>query len=109
VEPLPILHDGSEQEQVAPLFCLALQMSSELIAGLGLDRLAAIRTKLSSDPGEKQAEKVIDFGYGRNRALAAAARIPLFDADRGRDSGDEIDVRPGKLLDELPGIGVHRI
>ena len=52
---------------------------------------------------------MIYLGDSRDGAFAAAARVALFDADRGRNARDEIDVRAGHLLGELPGVGVHRI
>jgi hypothetical protein len=52
---------------------------------------------------------MINLGDGGHRAFAAAARLPLFDADRRRNAGDQIHLRPRQLLDELPGIDIHRI
>lgn len=52
---------------------------------------------------------MVNFGDGGDGAFAAAARDALFDADGGWDSGDEIDIRAGHLLDELPGVDVHGI
>src|SRR5439155_10473319 len=51
----------------------------------------------------------IKLGDRRDGALAAAARIALLDADGRGYAGDEVHVRPGHLLDELPRVGVHRI
>ena len=52
---------------------------------------------------------MINLRDGRHRALAAAAAVALLDADRRRNAGDEVHVRPRQLLDELPRIDVHRI
>ena len=52
---------------------------------------------------------MIDLGHRRDGAFAAAARGALLDADRWRQAGDEIDIRPRKLFHELPRVGVHRI
>ena len=41
--------------------------------------------------------------------ITAAARMALFDADGRGNAGDQIHLRPGQLLDELPGIDIHRI
>src|SRR5207247_2269471 len=50
-----------------------------------------------------------DFSNSGDRAFAAAPAGALLDAHGGRDAGDEIDVGPGELLDELAGVSVHRI
>src|ERR1017187_7126484 len=52
---------------------------------------------------------MINLRHGRDGALAAAARIALLDAHGRRNAGDEVNVRPGELLDKLPRIDVHRI
>ncbi len=52
---------------------------------------------------------MINLGDRGDGAFAAAAAGALLDADRGRDASDEIHVGTGHLLDELPGIHVHRI
>lgn len=80
-----------------------------MIPRLGLDRHLAVRAIGGSDTGEEQADEMMDLGHGGHGALAAAARIALLDADGGRNSSDQIHIRPGELLDELPGIGAHGI
>src|SRR5258708_1847797 len=50
-----------------------------------------------------------NFGDCCPRAFAATAASALLDADGGGDAGDQVDVGAGELLDELPGINVHRI
>lgn len=52
---------------------------------------------------------MIDLGDGRHGALAATAGVALLDADRGGDARDQVYLGTGKLLHELPGIGVHGI
>ncbi len=68
-----------------------------------------IGTKLGAQPREEQSEEVINLRDGGHRALAAAARIALFDAHGWRNSGDETDVRPRHLFHKLPRVGIHRI
>ena len=41
--------------------------------------------------------------------LPPPAAGALLDADRGRNAGDQVHVRPRHLLHELPGVDVHRI
>ena len=52
---------------------------------------------------------MINLGDGGDGAFSAAAAGALLDADGRRNAGDQIHIRPGELLDELPGINVHRI
>ena len=52
---------------------------------------------------------MIDFGHCCHCAFASAAARPLLDADGGRDSCNQIDIRARQLLHELPSIDIHRI
>ena len=52
---------------------------------------------------------MIDFGNGRHSAFAASSAVALFDANRGRNTGDQIHVRSRELFHELPRIQTHRI
>src|ERR1035438_5568889 len=47
-----------------------------------------------------------DCGHG---ALATASAGALLNAHRWRDADDQVHVRPGKLLHELPGIDIHGV
>ena len=85
------------------------QPPAQLIASLGLHGHLAIRTELRSQPREEQPDEMMDFGDGGHSALAPASAGALLDADRRGNAGDEIHVRTGQLLHELPGIDVHRI
>ena len=109
MKALAVLDDRGEQGQISARFCFSLQALAELVAGLRLDGPVAIRTVLNAEPGKEQAQKMIDFGDRGDGALAATATGALLDADRGRNAGDEVDIGPGELLDELAGISVHRI
>jgi len=76
---------------------------------LGFNRNLAIRTKLRSQPRKEQSEKMVNLGNRSHGALSTTSTCALLDADGGRNAGDEIDIRAGKLLDELAGIKVHGI
>ena len=52
---------------------------------------------------------MVDFRNCSHGALATAATGALLDTDGGRNAGNEIDIRAGKLLDELAGIKTHGI
>ena len=109
VEPLPVADHRREEEQVSAAFELRLQTLAELIARLGLDRDLAIGAKLRSEPGEEQAQEVVDFGDGGDGALAPAPGRALLDADRRGQAGDQIHVRAGELFHKLPRVGIHGI
>src|SRR5207302_3666625 len=109
VEALAILDDGRQQLKVAALPPFAFQPPRQFVARLRLDCYLALGTKLCAEAGEKQPDEVINLRNRRHRAFAAAATGALLDADRRRNAGNEVHVRPRKLLDELPGIEVHRI
>jgi len=51
----------------------------------------------------------MDLRNGGDGALTAAAAGALLDAHRWRDAGNQVHVRPGQLLHELPGIDIHRV
>src|SRR5688572_6414302 len=109
MEAFAVAHHRRKQEQVAPLLHFRLQAAAKFVAGLTFDGKTAIRTILRAQPGEQQAEEMINFGDGSDGALAATAAGALLDADRRRNAGDQIDVRPRKLLNKLPGVGIHRV
>ena len=50
-----------------------------------------------------------DLGDGGDGGFAVAGGEALFDGDSGWDSGEAVDVGAGKLLDELAGVGGHRL
>ena len=109
VKALAILYHRSQQSEFAPLAKFGSQAPAKLVAGLGYDGDLAIGAVLCSQAREEQTDEVIDLGDGRDGAFATAATGALLDADGRRYAGDSIDVRPRELLDELPGIDVHRI
>ena len=52
---------------------------------------------------------MVDFGHCGDSAFAATPAGSLLDADRWRNTSDQIHIGTRELLDELPGIDVHRI
>ncbi len=104
-----VLHNWREQQQIAASLEFGIKMPGQFVAGLCFDWQMAIRTRLRSESCEEQADEMINLRDGRHRAFAAAARGALLDTDGRRNAGDEINVGPRHLLDELPGIDVHRI
>ena len=101
-------HGGQQLERAAPPG-FRLQLPGQLIRRLRLDGNLAAGTMRDAQAGEQQAEEMVNFGYRGHRALAAAPRGALFNADGRRQPGDKIDLRPRNLVHELPGIGVHGV
>ena len=83
-------------------------LSNDLLARLGGDRLAALRAVLGADAGEQHAQVVMNLRDGSHRA----ARIPtaglLLDRDGWRQAGDRVDVRLLQLPEELPRVSAER-
>jgi len=109
METLAILYDRSQQDEVAALLEFHLEAPAQFVTRLGFDRCLAVGAIGPAQPGEEEAEEVVDLGHRGHRALAASAGLALLDADGGRDARDGVHLRPGHLLDELPGVGAHRI
>ena len=109
VKTLAIADHRGKQQQIAALFHLRRESQAELVAGLGLDGNLAVRAILRAEARKEQADEVVNLRDGGDGAFAAAAAVALLDADGGRDAGDQIHVRPGHLIDELPGIDIHGV
>ncbi len=109
MEPLPAPNDGREKQQIAPRLQFAEQRFAHLVAGAAFDGQLAIRAIRGAELGEEQPEEMIDLRHGGHGALASAPGCALLDADRRRNAGDEVDVGPGHLFHELPGVGAHGV
>src|SRR5262245_53138682 len=109
MEPFAVPDNRRQEQQVAAPLEFAAQTAGEMVAGLWFHRQITVRTVLSTEPGEEKAEEMIDLGDGGDGALASAAGRALFDADGGGEADDTVDVGPGQLFHELPGIGVHGV
>src|SRR5436190_6405384 len=104
-----IADHGCEQQEIAASFQLSLQAAGELVARLRFHRQLAVRAILRAKAGEKQPQKMISFGHGRDGALAAAAAGALLNRNGRWDPRDQVNVWTGHLLDELARVGVHRV
>ena len=109
VEAFAISHDRRQKPEVAAFAPFGFKPAGDFVARLRFDGDLAIGTKLRPEPGEQQADEMVHLSNGSDRALAAAAARALLDADRRLDARDKVHVWPRKLLDELPGINIHRI
>ncbi len=77
------------------------------IGGLRLDPGVAVRAVLHPQFDEQQAQKVIDLGERRHRALVSAAAGALLDRHRGRDAENGVYVGARRGLHKLPRVGVQ--
>src|ERR1041385_4499721 len=109
VKAFSIPHNRRQKLQIATLFALSFEPPRHFIPRLRFHRDVTIRTKLRAQPRKQQPDKMIYLRDRRDRAFAAATARPLLDADRRRNTRNEIYVWPRKLLDELPRINIHRI
>ena len=78
-------------KRVTP-FVELLDLVDDLLGGLRLDRLPAVRTVRTADAGEQQPQIVVDLGDRAHRRSRVAARRLLIDRDRRRQTLDEVDV-----------------
>ena len=76
---------------------------------LGLDLLAALVAVGDSDPGEEEAEVVVNLRHRPHGGPGVVGRRPLLDGDRRGEPFDGLHVGLVHLPDELPGIGGERL
>ena len=81
----------------------------DLLHGLRLDALAAVRAVGHADAREEQAQVVGDLGDGADGRARALGERALLDGDRRREPSMLIDVGLGELLEELPRVGRQRL
>jgi hypothetical protein len=109
VKSFSAANDGSEDPQHSPLSQFIPEPGKELIPRLSFDGKITVRAVSGAETAEEQAQEVVDFRDCGDGAFATSARVALLKADGGWDSDYSIDIGPRELLDELPGVGVHRI
>ena len=102
---LPLLapdHRGQDRERL-PLGELH-DPRDDLLAGLGGDRPVAAGAMPLADPGEEDAEVVVDLGDRPDGAPGVPAAGLLLDRDRGAQAVDPVDLGLGHLAEELAGV-----
>ena len=103
-----LARDDQRRQQGDALAAIVLEQArGDGIGGLRLDARFADRAVLHSQLHVQQAQKVIDLGERRHRALVSAAAGALLDGDGGRDAEDGVDVGTRGGLHELPRVGVQ--
>ena len=76
----------------------------DLLAGLGGDRPVALRAVPLADPGEQDAEVVVDLGDRPDGRPGVPPAGLLLDRDRGGEPVDPVDLGLGHLAQELAGV-----
>ena len=92
---------------ISALVCVCpvrLDLIDNLLPRLSGDRFSALGTVSGSDSGEKDAEKIVDFGDGSNGTSRTLSTGFLRNGDCGRETGNLIDIGLGQLTEELPGV-----
>ena len=80
------------------------QLVDDLIGRLRADRDVALGAMRLAQPGEQDAEVIVDLGHRADGGPRRVARVALLDGDRRREAVDVIDLRLLHLADELPGV-----
>jgi hypothetical protein len=108
VLPLPPADDGRHNEQARSGGKVPHGVH-HLLDGLGGDRLPAGGTVRPADPGEQQAEVVMDLRHCPDGGAGVVAGRLLLDGDGGGEPLDRLHVGLVHLLQELAGIGRQRL
>ncbi|EDT04028.1 hypothetical protein BamIOP4010DRAFT_2429 [Burkholderia ambifaria IOP40-10] len=107
IHALAIDDERREQPDVLAAM-IAQQLRGDRLDGLRRDRRAVVDAMLEAELHIQQPQEVPDFGRGRDRALAAAARQALLDRHRRRNAVHRIDFRPPGRLHDRARIRVQR-
>ena len=104
---LAVLDERTEDEQPGALR-QGEDLVDDLLHGLALDGVpvGAVR---DADPGEQQAQVVVDLGDGADRGARVARRPLLVDRDRRGEPVDLVDVGLLHLPEELAGVGAQAL
>ena len=99
---LAVLDERAEDEQAGALR-QRQDLVDDLLDALALDRVA-VRAVRDADPGEQQAQVVVDLGDRADRRTRVADCALLIDRDGRRQAVDLVDVRLLHLPEELAGV-----
>ena len=80
------------------------QLVDDLIGRLRADGDVAVGAVRLAQPGEQDAEIIVDFGHRADGRARRVAGVALFDGNGRRQAVDVIDLRLLHLADELPGV-----
>ena len=100
--------DDRGQDQEARAFRQGQDAGDDLLARLGGDGSAALRTVALADAGVEDAQIIVDLGDGADGGARIAAGRLLLDADGRRQAGEVIDVGLADVAQELAGVAGQR-
>ncbi len=106
--PLARACDGRQQRQLGALGH-GEHAVDDLLDGLRLDALSAVRAMRDSDTRVEQAQVVGDLGHGADRGARGLRERPLLDRDGRAQPLDALDVGLRELLEKLAGVGAQRL
>jgi hypothetical protein len=86
-----------------------LGLARQRAGGVGRHRTVAGRAMHRAESGIEQAQVVVDLGRGAHGRAGAAGRRTLLDAHRGGEPGDRVHVGARQPVEELLGVGAHRL
>ena len=85
------------------------EAGDECLKVLRRNRYGTAWTVLGPELDVEQAQEMMNFGQGRDRALAAPSARALLNGDRGWDPEHVIDVGPGRGLNKLARVRVQAL
>ena len=101
-------HQRSHEDD-ARAFGQTQNIGNDFVRGARLDGTPALGAVHFSEPGVKDAQKVIDFGDGAHRGTRVAPGGLLFEGNGGGKPFDLVHVRLVHLGKELSGVGGERL
>jgi hypothetical protein len=108
VLPLPIAHQRRQDRKAGP-FRKPGELVDDLLRGLSRHRPAAAMAGEPPDPGEEDAEVVVDLGDGADGGPRVVRGRLLIDGDRGREAADGVVERLLHLTQKLAGVARERL
>ncbi len=84
---------------------IGLNTCQDLTSALSGQRRTTLRTVLNADLGVQQSQVVRQLGHGGNGRIPSTPTHTLLNGHRGRNTGQQIDIRPGEDFNELPRVG----
>lgn len=103
VGPLLLPHNRGEDSDRPPH--IGLDPVRDPLRGLSLDTCIVHRAVGNTDPGEQEAQVIIDLGHRSDRAARVFARALLLDRDCRRETDDGVNIGLVHQAQELAGIG----
>ena len=100
-------HPGDDQEALAHR--AVRQLRRRLPRGVAAHRAVAVRAQHLPQVGVEEAQDVVGLGDGADGGAGVLDRVLGLDRHRRQDAPDLLHRRPLHLVEELPGVGGHRL